>query len=50
LFGNEDKVGWDAFWKFTLTHNVGLNHYSKTYITDQAKGLVESVKGVMNEA
>ncbi len=50
LFGNEDKVGWEAFWKFTLMHHVGLNHYSKTYITDQVKGLVESVKGVMNEA
>ncbi len=50
LFGNEDKVGWDAFLKFTLIHHVGLNHYSKTYITDQAKSLVESVKGIMNEA
>jgi hypothetical protein len=50
LFGNEDKDSWEAFSKFTLTHHVELNHYSKTYITDQAKGLVELVKGVMNEA
>ena len=50
LFGNEDKDGWEAFWKFALTQHVGLNHRTKTYITDQAKGLVESVKGVMKEA
>jgi hypothetical protein len=50
LFGNEDKDGWEAFWKFALTQHVGLNHCTKTYIADQAKGLVESVKGVMKEA
>jgi hypothetical protein len=50
LFGNENKDGCEAFWKFALMQHAGLNQYTKTYITDQAKGLVESVKGVMNEA
>lgn len=46
LFSNEDEVGWEAFWKFALKHHPRLNHYSKTYITDQAKGLVDLVKEV----
>jgi hypothetical protein len=50
LFGNEDKVGWDAFWKFALQHHPTLNRDEKTFITDQAKGLVDSVKALLNNA
>ena len=38
LFGNEDRVGWDAFWKFALAQHPTLNSEVKTVITDQAKG------------
>ena len=50
LFGNEDKAGWEAFWNFAVTHHPELNQDTKTFITDNAKGLVESVKAVMNKA
>lgn len=50
LFGNEDKAGWNIFWQFALALHPTLNHFSKTFITDQAKGLVESVKEILPEA
>jgi hypothetical protein len=50
LFGNEDKAGWEAFFEFAKEQHPCLDHSSKTFITDQAKGLVESVKKVLPAA
>jgi hypothetical protein len=50
LFGNEDKAGWEEYWKFALHLHPSLNHFTKTFITDQAKGLVESIKKIIPEA
>ena len=50
LFGNEDRVGWEPFWQFALGVHPGLNHTKNTFITDQAKGLIKSVKDVMSNA
>jgi hypothetical protein len=50
LFGNEDKAGWEEYWKFALQLHPSLNHFTKTFITDQAKGLVESIKKILPEA
>ena len=38
IFGNEDKDGWERFWKFASTRHPGLNHAWVTIITDQQKG------------
>jgi hypothetical protein len=50
LFGNEDKASWEECWKFALHLHPSLNHFTKTFITDQAKGLVESIKKILPEA
>jgi hypothetical protein len=50
LFGNEDKAGWQAFWEFAKEQHPCLNAFNKTIITDQAKGLVDSVKLVLPTA
>ncbi len=43
LFGNEDKEGWSQFWKFAKNLHPGLDNETVTIITDQAKGLIESI-------
>jgi transposase-like protein len=43
LYGNEDKEGWIQFWKFTKTIRPSINATNVTIITDQAKGLIESI-------
>ena len=50
LFGNEDKAGWEAFWEFAKEEHPCLDSAKNTFITDQAKGLVESVKNVLPQA
>ena len=50
LFGNEDKAGWVQFFEFAKEQHPCLNSWNKTFITDQAKGLVESIKKELPEA
>ena len=50
LFGNEDKHGWDLFWKFAVKHHPSLNDNRITIITDQQKGITESLQGVLPKA
>ena len=50
LFGNEDKAGWEAFFDFAKEQHPCLDNSNKTFITDQAKGLVDSVKKVLPAA
>ncbi len=47
-FGNEDKAGLLKFWNWSV--HPGLNDYRCTFITDQAKGLVESNKEALPDA
>jgi hypothetical protein len=46
LFGSMDKADWEAFWEFVREQHPSLNNFSKTFITDQARGLVESVNKI----
>ena len=50
IFGNEDKHGWDLFWKFALKHHPCLNDHRITIITDQQKGITESLQGILPKA
>jgi hypothetical protein len=50
LFGNEDKEGWVQFWKFAKNILPCLDNERNTFITDQAKGLIESIKEVLPNA
>ena len=50
LFGNEDKEGWVQFWKFAKNILPCLDNETNTFITDQAKGLIESIKEVLPNA
>ena len=48
LFGNEDKEGWNQFWKFANKRHPSINASNVTFITDQAKGLIESISEVLD--
>lgn len=50
LFGNENKAGWEEFWRFALRVHPRLNQARHTFITDQAKGLLEPVMEVLTKA
>jgi hypothetical protein len=50
LFGNEDKEGWVQFWKFAKNLHPCLDNERITIITDQAKGLIESIREVLPNA
>ena len=50
IFGNEDKHGWDLFWKFAVKHHPCLNDHRITIITDQQKGITESLQGILPKA
>ena len=50
IFGNEDKAGWEAFWEFAKEEHPSLDSMKNTFITDQAKGLVDSAKKVLPQA
>ena len=47
LFGNKDKEGWNQFWKFTKKIHPSINATNVTIITDQAKGLIESISDII---
>jgi hypothetical protein len=47
LCGNEDKEGWNQFWKFAKKIHPSINATGVTIITDQAKGLIESISEVL---
>ena len=49
LFGNETKVGWNIFFENVKKDHVTVNIPQRTFITDQAKGLTESIAEVMDE-
>jgi len=50
IFGNEDKDGWERFWKFASTRHPCLNHAWVTIITDQQKGSIEAMAEVVPKA
>jgi hypothetical protein len=46
LFGNEDKEGWMDFWDFAKSEYPSIDDTRVTIITDQAKGLTQSIAEV----
>jgi hypothetical protein len=50
IFGNEDKDGWERFWKFASTRHPCLNHARVTIINDQQKGSIEAMSEVVSIA
>jgi hypothetical protein len=50
IFGNEDKEGWERFWKFASTRHPCLNHARVTIITDQQKGSIKAMAKVLPKA
>ena len=49
-FGNETKEGWTAFLEFVKKCHPTANTPLRTFITDQAKGLIDSIAEVFNKA
>jgi hypothetical protein len=47
LFGNEEKEGWMDFWDFTKLVHPSIDDTRVTIITDQAKGLTQSIADVL---
>ncbi len=47
LFGNEDKEGWKVFWNFAKLVHSSIDDTRVTIITDQAKGLTQSIADVL---
>ena len=47
VFGNETKEAWMDFWKFVKNCHPIINIPQITFITDQAKGLIESITSVL---
>jgi hypothetical protein len=47
LFGNEDKEGWRDFWDFAMSVHPSIDDTSVTMITEQAKGLTQSIADVL---
>jgi len=43
LFGNENLLGWQAFWKFVIEIHPCLNQTDVTIVTDQDKGLFSAI-------
>jgi hypothetical protein len=43
-FGNESKEDWEQYFNFVKSVHPCLNNYKNTFITDQAKGLIEAIK------
>ncbi len=48
LFGNEDKEGWMDFWDFANLVHPSIDDTRVTIITDQAKGLTQSIADVLS--
>ncbi len=47
LFGKEDKEGWMDFWDFAKLVHPSIDDTRVTIITDQAKGLTQSIADVL---
>ncbi len=47
LFENEDKEGWMEFWDFAKSLHPSMDDTRVTIITDQAKGLTQSIAEVI---
>ncbi len=47
LFGNEDKEGWFDFWEFAKSVHPSIDDTRVTIITNQAKGLTQSIADVL---
>jgi hypothetical protein len=47
LFGNEDKEGWIEYWDFAKSIHPSIDDTRFTIITDQAKGLTQSIAEVL---
>ena len=44
VFGNEDTANWIKFWKFIKSIHPIVNQPTKTFITDQDKGSLSSIR------
>ncbi len=49
-FGNETKEDWAQYFQFVKAVHPSLADYKTTFITDQGKGLVESIKDIFPDA
>ena len=47
VFGNDDKEGWELFWKFAKSNHPMLDGDKVTIITDQQKGSIEAMHEIL---
>ena len=50
IFGNENLLGWQSFWKFIVDIHPCLNMTDITIVSDQDKGLFSAIAEVVPEA
>jgi len=50
IFGNENLLGWQSFWKFIVDIHPCLNMTDVTIVSDQDKGLFSAIAEVVPEA
>jgi len=50
IFGNENLLGWTAFWQFAVKEHPCLNESDVTIVTDQDKGLETAIADVVSNA
>jgi len=46
-FANESKEVWEIFWNYVKHTRTSMDYHKNTLITNQAKGLVESIHKVL---
>ena len=49
IFGNENLLGWQSFWKFIVDIHPCLNMTDVTIVSDQDKGLFSAIAEVVPE-
>jgi hypothetical protein len=50
IFGNENLLGWQSFWKFVIDIHPCLNQTDVTIVTDQDKGLIPAIGELVTNA
>jgi hypothetical protein len=50
IFGNENLLGWKAFWRFVIKIHPCLNSTDVTIVTDQDKGLETAIEEEVSDA
>jgi len=50
IFGNENLLGWKAFWRFVVKIHPCLNSTDVTIVTDQDKGLERAIEEEVSQA